>query len=136
MKYIGIDYGTKKIGIAVSDDDGRVAFPLMTVPAGKGALAAIVAVIEERGIGQIVVGESHNLDGMPNAVQTQITEFGRELQELTGVPVVFEREFFTSTLAARQFAPEQKSRKQNPSHEKLDAAAAALILQGHLDRIR
>jgi RNase H-fold protein (predicted Holliday junction resolvase) len=50
------------------------------------------------------------------------------------LPVEYEREFFTSSLAARQFAPEAKSRKANPSQDKLDASAAALILQSYLDK--
>jgi len=136
MKYIGIDYGTKRIGVAVSDDGGMLAFPLTTVPAGQGALAAIDALVEEHGAGLIVIGESRDFSGVPNPVQAKIREFGRELSELSEVEVVYEPELFTSAQAARQFAPEAKSRKANPSHDKLDAAAAALILQSHLDRIR
>ena len=135
MKYLGIDYGTKKIGVAISDDAGRVAFPLTVVPAGRDALAAIDALVEEHGVGQIVVGESRDLSGAPNAVQAQIKEFGRELNELTQVPLVFEPEFFTSVLAARQFAPEEKTRKKNPAHTNLDASAAALLLQSFLDKM-
>lgn len=133
MKYLGIDYGTKKVGVAISDEEGRVAFPHAVLPA-KDALAAVAALIDEQGVGQVVVGESRDLSGLPNPVQKQIAEFARELGELTEVPVVLEQEFFTSALAARQFAPEEKSRKKNPEHANLDASAAALILQGYLDR--
>jgi putative Holliday junction resolvase len=134
MKYLGIDYGTKNIGVAVSDGNGRVAFPLATIAAGKTALAEVSALVSEHGIGQIVVGESRNLAGEPNALHARAEEFSRELGELSGVPVAFEREFFTSALAARQYAPEEKSRKANPPQEKLDASAAALKLQSYLDR--
>ncbi len=134
MKYLGIDYGTKRIGVAVSDPEGRVAFPIAVLP-HKEALAALATLIEQEGIGEVVVGESRNLSGQPNPVQTQIEEFGRELQELTKVQVAYSPEFFTSALAARQFAPEENSRKQNPEHKNLDASAAALILQGFLDRL-
>jgi putative Holliday junction resolvase len=135
MRYLGIDYGTKRIGVALSDEGGRIAFPLTTIPAGQGALAAVDALVEAHGVGLIVIGESRDLSGAPNPVQKQIREFGRELGELSKVEVVFEPELFTSVQAARQFAPEQKSRKANPSHDKLDAAAAALILQSFLDKI-
>ncbi len=134
MKYLGIDYGTKKSGVAISDADGRVAFPHSVVPASD-ALATIAALVEKEGVGQIVVGESRDLAGAPNVVQAQIAEFGRELGELTGVSVTYEQEFFTSALAARQFAPAEKSRKANPAHTNLDASAAALLLQSFLDRI-
>lgn len=134
MKYLGIDYGTKRIGVAISDEAGRVAFPLRVVAAGKDALAEIDALAEANEVGLIVVGESRDLSGAPNPVHAKIEEFARELSELSGIDVVFEREFFTSALAARQFAPEATSRKENPSHDKLDAAAAALILQSFLDK--
>jgi RNase H-fold protein (predicted Holliday junction resolvase) len=63
-----------------------------------------------------------------------IERFKKALEEQTGLPVAYEREFFTSAAAARQFAPPEKSRKANPAHEGLDASAAALILQSYLNR--
>jgi putative Holliday junction resolvase len=146
MKYIGIDYGTKNIGVAVSDDSGSVAFPHSVVPAGRDALSKIVALIKENGAGEVVMGESRNFAGEKNEVMEDIEQFKKDLGELAGVPVHYEREFFTSAMAARQFAPEEKSpsgvgrprasRKANPSQDKLDASAAALILQSYLDRKR
>jgi len=65
-----------------------------------------------------------------------IEQFKSDIAELTGLPVSYEREFFTSALAARQFAPEEKSRKANPNQDKLDASAAALILQSFLDKLK
>lgn len=136
MKYLGIDYGTKRIGLATGSDETRVAFPHSVVPAGPAALATIDALCKQEGIDALVVGESRDLAGNPNAVMEAIDEFARDLGELTGLPVHFEREFFTSALAARQFAPEEKSRKANPAHANLDASAAALILQSFLDKQR
>lgn len=134
MKYIGIDYGTKKIGIAFSDENGSIAFPHAVIPAGRDALSAVAALITEKGAGKIVVGESRNFSGEKNEVMEDIEQFVRDLEQLTALPVAYEREFFTSALAARQFAPEEKSRKANPSQDTLDASAAALILQSYLDR--
>jgi putative Holliday junction resolvase len=134
MKYIGIDYGTKKIGVAISDEGGSIAFPLTVIAAGREALSKITAIIRESGAGVAVVGESRNFSGQKNEVMEDIEAFVKDLQEQTHLPVHYEREFFTSAMAARQFAPEEKSRKQNPSQEKLDASAAALILQSYLDR--
>ncbi len=136
MKYIGIDYGTKKIGVAVSDDNGTVAFPLTVVPAGRDAVAHVAALIKENHADEIVIGESRNLAGEKNEVMVDIEQFKKEIGVVTGLPTHFEREFFTSALAARQFAPDEKSRKANPSQEKLDASAAALILQSFLDKIK
>ena len=134
MKYLGIDYGTKRIGVAVSDEAGRVAFPREVIAAGPTALSVLEALIKAENIGTVVVGESRALSGEKNAVMEDIEQFARDLQELSGAPVVFETEVFSSSLAARQFAPEEKSRKANPEHKNLDASAAALILQSYLDR--
>ena len=136
MKYIGIDYGTKNIGLAVSDDGGTVAFPLTTITAGREAVSNVAALIKENGAEAVVMGESRNFAGERNEVMEDIEQFKKDIGELSGLPVHYEREFFTSALAARQFAPEEKSRKANPSQEKLDASAAALILQSYLDRTK
>jgi len=134
MKYLGIDYGTKRIGLALSDDDGRVAFPHAVIKASSSALSEVHALIEERGVGTVVLGESRDFSGERNAVMEDIELFKKDLEELANVPVHYEQELFTSAQAARQFAPEEGSRKQNPSQEMLDASAAALILQSYLDR--
>ena len=145
MKYLGIDYGTKRIGLATGSSDTRVAFPHSVVPAGPLALSAIDSLCKQEGVAALVIGESRDLKGAPNAVMEDIAQFAKDLGEVTGLPIHFEQELFTSTLAARQFAPEEKSpsgvdrprasRKANPAHTNLDASAAALILQSFLDRL-
>ncbi len=133
MKSLGIDYGTKRIGIAVSDDTGSIAFPLATVKAGPKALEEVANIAALNNVEQIILGESLDFKGQPNEVMEDIELFKADIGELAGVPVIYEREFFSSVQAARQFAPDG-SRKKNPSQEKLDAAAAALILQSYLDK--
>lgn len=133
MKYLGIDYGTKRIGVAVSDEGGSLAFPLTTIKAGASALGELVEIINREWAEKIVIGESKNLKGEANPVMEDIDQFKKDLAELTQLPVEYEQEFFSSTQAARQFAPDG-SRKKNPSQAKLDASAAALILQSYLDR--
>ena len=135
MKHLGIDFGTKRIGLAASDETGTLAFPYSTVKAGPNALSNIAEVVMKEGVRQIVLGESRNFAGEANPVMEQIDEFKKDLEELTSIPVAYEREFFTSVAAARQFAPDG-SRKPNASHAGLDASAAALILQSYLDRIK
>ena len=136
MKYIGIDYGTKRVGVAVSDEGGTVAFPLTTLAAGRNAVSQIAQIIKENDAGHIVIGESRDFSGEHNPVMEDIEQFKKDIGELCGLPVSYEAELMSSALAARQFAPEEKSRKANPSQEKLDAAAAAVILQSFLDRMK
>lgn len=135
MKYLGIDYGTKNIGLALSDDGGTLAFPLSVIAAGPKALAEAAALAREKKVQVIVIGESRDFKGEKNAIMEDVEEFKADLAELTGLPVMYELEFFTSAAAAHQFAPDG-SRKKNPSAENLDASAAALILQSYLDRKR
>lgn len=133
MKYMGIDYGTKRIGVATSDDTGSIAFPLTTIEAGRDALNRIAALTKEHQVQKIILGESKNFKNEANEVMEDIEQFKKDIAELTGLEVAYESEFLSSAAAARQYTPDG-SRKQNPSQEKLDAAAAALILQSYLDR--
>jgi len=133
MKSLGIDFGTKRIGVAVSDDTGSIAFPLTVVAAGPQALEEVANIARVNNVEQIVLGESLDFKGERNLVMEDIEQFKADIVELTTLPVLYEREFFSSAMAARQFTPDG-SRKKNPSQEKLDAAAAALILQSYLDK--
>ena len=133
MKSLGIDYGTKRIGVAVSDDTGSIAFPLTVVAAGPKALEEVANIVRVNNVEQIILGESLNFKNEPNEVMEDIEQFKIDIGELANVPVIYEKEFMSSAMAARQFAPDG-SRKKNPSQEKLDAAAAALILQSYLDK--
>lgn len=124
MKLLGIDYGTKRIGIAVSDDGGRMAFPLTTVLAGPKALAEVGDLIKKNNVEGIVIGESRNFKNEPNVVQEDIDRFKKDIEELTKLPVHYQLEFMTSAQAAREGESKQ-----------LDASAAALILQQYIDMI-
>ncbi len=125
MKYLGVDYGTKRIGVAVSDDDGKVAFPLSVVASDQKALGAVAALAQEKKVEKIILGESRDFKGQPNDVMEDIEQFKIDLAEMSGLPVEYEPEFMTSAMASRE--GESKS---------LDASAAALILQSYLDRAR
>lgn len=130
MKYLGIDYGTKRIGVAVSDDTGSMAFPLTTVVSDRDALSRVVDLAKENKVEKIIMGESKNFKNEPNLVMEDIEQFKKDLAELTQLPVEYEPEFMTSAQALRQA---QDKRGVGESKD-LDASAAALILQGYLDR--
>ncbi len=133
MKYLGIDYGTKRIGVAQSDESGTIAFPLTTVAAGPSVLAEVALLAKDNRIEKIVIGESRNFEGQPNPVMEDIERFKKDLAELTALPVAYEPEFMTSAQAVRQGLDK---RGEGSKKEDIDASAAALILQGYLDRIQ
>ncbi|MBX4191963.1 Holliday junction resolvase RuvX [Candidatus Parcubacteria bacterium] len=132
MRHLGIDYGTTRVGVALSDEEGRLAFPLEVIESGPKALSRVVELAQTNNVQKVVIGESRNFKNEPNLVMEDIEQFKKDLEELSHLPVDYQQEFFTSTQAARQFEPDG-SRKENPSQKKLDASAAALILQSYLD---
>ncbi len=147
MKYLGIDYGKKRIGVAVSDEGAVMAFPLGTVENGasamqeEAALTEVLDIIKENEVKIAVIGESHDLSGKPNPIMRNIESFTEKLQN-AGIVIEFEPEFFTSAQALRQTRGTQRRPTQRElSTAKVaegnhDASAAALILQSYLDRRR
>jgi putative Holliday junction resolvase len=139
MRYLGIDYGTKRVGLALSDEGGTIAFAHSTVPSGESAVL-VATLVEKEGVETIVLGESKDLSGADNPVQEHIANFKNELEKLVTVPVVYAPEFMTSAQAQRNPAGESRPisspSKRGHKKEALDASSAALILQGYLDRIK
>lgn len=128
MRYLGIDYGTKKVGLALSDEAGMMGFPHTTLPVTSELVAAIAALIIKERVGGVVIGESRNYQGTENPVAALARSFASELTEVTGTPVFFEPEMLT-TQEARRF-PDGVRMKGSPD---VDAAAAALILTSFLE---
>jgi putative Holliday junction resolvase len=136
MKMLGVDYGSKHVGIALSDDGGNIAFPHEVVDR-RDALDTVVRLVAERQVKAVVVGESRDGNGRRNTIATAVDEFAEVLRLKLAIPVVFEQEGFT-TWHARQQAPLRRgilSRPRRiPGNNRVDASAAALILQRYLDR--
>jgi len=124
MKYLAIDYGTKRVGIATSDDGGTMAFPLRVIPNSKKLVEDITEICRLERIGTIIMGKSHNFKNEPNPLMRDIIPFAEALKKKTGLPVLFMTEVFSSQEAARVTG-------ENSGN---DASAAALVLQSYLDR--
>ena len=136
MKYLGIDYGTKRVGLALSDDSGTLAFPHEVLANTIGLTAAIEDIIRSEKIDAIVMGESVGLDGVENPVQKKIAGFAEALERRFEVPVHFEKEFMTSYEAHGRQGKEGNNARllKFTAPTELDARAAALILQRYLDK--
>jgi len=124
MQRIGIDYGSKKIGIALSDESGVMAFPHSVIPHDKKHLGEIVRLIAERNVEEIVIGHSLNLDGNPNKIQAMIESFMMDLTLETGLPIHLEPEQYSSREAAIITG----------KNEQIDASAAAIILNSFITK--
>jgi putative Holliday junction resolvase len=84
MKYMGIDYGTKRIGIAVSDDGGTIAFPRVILGNSPRLFEEILDIVRTESIDGIVVGKSIDTHGERNAIMDDIDVFVEELEKLSG----------------------------------------------------
>lgn len=128
MRYMGIDYGTKRVGIALSDEAGVMGFPHAVMANDHRLLDDVAHLIKEREVGAIVIGESLNYQGGENAVMEAARSFVAELAERTGVPVHFEPEMLTTQEAKRDGEGVHHSRGI------VDSSAAAIILTSFLSR--
>jgi len=132
---IGLDLGTKTIGVAVSDTFRRVATPLETVRRTKFTTdaARLLEVIAERQITGIVLGLPRNMDGSEGPRAQSTRAFARNLARLTKLPITFWDERLSTVAAERALLEADTSRRRRA--EVIDHVAAGYILQGMLDRL-
>jgi len=143
MRYLGIDFGSKRVGLALSDESGTLAFPYSVLKNDTELLTEVDRIVREQKVKLIVMGESKDFSGKDNPVAKDAEEFRRVLMKATRKRVEYEPEFLTSVQAARRPSRRQsKSRgtgeraERRQENEMLDASAAAIILQSYLDRNR
>lgn len=133
---LGIDVGSVRIGVAVSDPDGVLATPLVTVPrAADGAdVRAIAALVAEHEVVQIVLGLPRTLAGREGAAAEAAREFAAALAAVVPVPIVHSDERLTTVVATRQLR--DSGRRARQQRAVIDQVAAVAILQGWLDSTR
>ena len=142
MRVLGIDYGERRIGLAVSDASGTLARPLATVPGHRDIPTAVGGVLRALGefeladerIDMIVVGLPKRLDGSANDQTARAEAFATMLARQSGRPVELQDERLTSHEADALLAVRERDWRRRK--QKLDAAAAAVILQEFLDKRR
>lgn len=133
---IGIDYGLKRIGVAVSDPLGMFASPLETVPSAK-----IIDYLKKYNckeeIGLFVVGYPMNMDNTPSEAARYVDIFLKQLKKnFPDIPVALEDERFTSVLAHRTMIDGGMKKMARREKENVDKISASIILQTYMDRIK
>ena len=123
-RILGVDFGTKKIGIAISDENSNFALPKLVLSNDKSLMQNIEEIIKRENISEIVIGESTDYRGEENPVMKDSKEFADKVKEKFSLAVNFEPEFLT-THQAKSIQGESKM---------TDASAAAIILQSFLDK--
>lgn len=120
LNWLGLDYGTRRIGLALGNEAAKLARPLRTLENDDNFLPVLEQLVADEEIDGLVVGLPRSLEGDDTPQTTQVREFALQLEEL-GLSVRLQDEAATSSL--------------NEDAEDIDAAAAALILQDYLDQV-
>lgn len=139
MRVVGLDVGERRIGVAISDATGTLARPLTVLQIARLDAAAVARAAEEigrlaaedDGVSAIVIGLPRRLDGRPTGLTEGVQQFASQLGARTGLPVTLQDERLTSVEAESRLAELDKDWRSRK--KRLDAAAAAIILQDHLD---
>lgn len=128
---LGVDVGTVRVGVAASDPEGRMAFPVGTVRRSESAAQEVLAIARDREAQWIFVGLPRHLDGREGPSAADARAFAAELAELGDIPVRLVDERLTTASAARAMSSVGKSARDQRST--IDAAAAAVLLESALD---
>ncbi len=124
MRLLGIDYGSKKIGLALTDDMAMMAFPYAVIPNDGEAQGYIEALVSKEGVEEIVIGHSLNKEGKPNKIHDGAEALMLELTLTLGIPIHLEPEQYTT----------QEAMRIQGKNVMTDAAAATIILNSYLER--
>lgn len=135
-RLMGVDLGTKTIGLALSDVSRSIATPLETIKRTKFTADAerLIALAKEHGVVALIVGLPLNMDGTEGPRCQSTRAFVRNLEKLTDLPVVFWDERMSTQAVTRTLLDADASRARRA--ELVDKMAASYILQGALDRLR
>jgi putative Holliday junction resolvase len=133
-RLLGIDYGTVRIGLALSDPTGTLASPLpfLENQSPKQVIAAITALIETHQITGLVVGMPRNMDGTYGPSAQKVKDFIAEMKKDISLPIQPIDERLTTAQASKQLSGIGLNQKQ--LRKKVDSSSASLILQQYLDR--
>ncbi len=139
MKYLGIDFGTKNIGLAISDEGGKIAFPFKVITRNK-AEEDISEIIKNESIDEIVCGDTLQGNKEENSVTPLLNEFISSLEEITGKKIILQNEAFTTGIFVLEKLGKQMNTTRGGRPEKLgisheDDRVASVILQRYLDKI-
>ena len=143
---LGLDVGERRVGVALGDPTGTLATPLTTIgrTSDRAAIEAIADLARQHGAGVLVVGLPLGIDGTLSRQAARVAAFGRKLRAIPQVRVVFWTERYSTATAGEALAaarparraPLRSPRRREAARRRLDAAAAAVILQDYLEHQR
>ena len=133
-KVIGLDYGSKRTGVAISDDRGIIASPLATIET-SAVLEYLSALISKEKVQILVLGEAKRLNGQSSEITAEQEKFAQKLRaKFAEVRIVRVNEMFTSKMAQQSLIAGGYKKSQRAEKGNLDKMSAAIILQSYLDQ--
>lgn len=133
-KVIGLDYGSKRTGVAISDDRGIIASPLATIET-SAVLEYLSALISKEKVQILVLGEAKRLNGQSSEITAEQEKFAQKLRaKFAEVQIVRVNEMFTSKMAQQSLIAGGYKKSQRAEKGNLDKMSAAIILQSYLDQ--
>jgi len=133
MRVLGLDHGSKRIGVAISDPMKMIAQPLEYIPAEPfaGFLSRLKDILREKEVEMIIVGMPRNMDGTYGPAALKVQDFTAALKNAVTIPIKLVDERLTSVQANRLLI--QGNVRRDKRKEKVDKMAAAILLQSYLD---
>lgn len=135
-RILGIDFGIKRIGLALSDPSNTLASPLPTIQNDKKAIEKIVEIIDKNNVDKIVIGYPLNMNGTKSSICELVDKFVEKLSSKTDKEIIKRDERLTSYIAQQQILESVKSKKKRQDKSLLDQFSARIILQEYLDEIK
>jgi putative Holliday junction resolvase len=133
VRYLGIDFGERRVGLAISDSAGRLATPLATLDrrSDEQVIGAIRVIVADEAVEALVIGEPRRLDGTAGSAAARAGAFADKLAAATGLPCERIDEALTSVEAEARLREAGLDPRRH--RDRLDAIAAQILLQEHLD---
>lgn len=122
-RVMGIDYGSKRVGVSLTDEDGRIAFPKAVLPNDRFLASSLTELIVGNNVSEVVIGESRDNAGQENSIARSARALAQGIEADTGVTIHFEPEFWSS-----------QEVRTHTGASRVDAEAAAVILNSFLTK--
>ena len=134
MKLLAIDFGEKRVGLAITDSECKLAIPLTTLErqSDHGVVAQIADIVDQESVDRLIIGDPINMDGSRGSSAKRAASFANKLAERTGLPFEMINESLTSVAARERLREAGVDLRRYP--ERIDAVAAQILLEEFLSR--
>jgi putative holliday junction resolvase len=132
MRYLAIDFGNKRTGLAICDPSEKIVSPLAVIEGQKDLIKKITDTVKSENAESVVIGLPLNMDDSKGPQAERVIQFAKQLKNHLQVPIHFQDERLSSFSAEKKLAPAELTRKKKK--KRLDAVAAAEILEAFLEQ--